>query len=465
MGFIDRPSADTTVAAPTPAWAVAQASARDCHVPSAFRSCRSSRLQRFPTQRADPEIRPSDGLRVCCTPQPAMGFTTFRTPCSVSRPSADPKVVDLAVHPGVVPCGEDPSKRSPPRQLSTMPSPRPVLSDAIAYTGWCALSPFRALPVRVSPRARTVPADLKAFFHRGVRCDARDVAEARSLDAPLGFGSTRSRCCRAFRARPVCWTFRLAARTASASPDPNVEGRQGVSALSGSCDPSAARSPKGRSQRVAVAPASPEGVASAALHHGPRRTGGVPVDPPREEVPPRRLPHPKAWACRRHRDASPKRLVRDPALAPKSGVRWFELVPTILPRSPAYLMVRPLAALTHARRRVRVRATRAHPEGCCVEPHTATPEGARRAASRGRHPEVDPWRLVAPASPASWRAGSGQTVIAFTGTAGTRSEDEVPPRSEDRNDRRRSAVGAVGPHIPPAVVIRRCTEVQRRDGP
>jgi hypothetical protein len=29
------------------------------------------------------------------------------------------------------------------------------------------------------------------------------------------------------------------------------------------------------------------------------------------------------------------------------------------------------------------------------------------------------------------------------------------PRSEDRNDRRRSAVGAVGPHIPPGVVIRR----------
>jgi hypothetical protein len=29
------------------------------------------------------------------------------------------------------------------------------------------------------------------------------------------------------------------------------------------------------------------------------------------------------------------------------------------------------------------------------------------------------------------------------------------PRSEDRIDRRRSAVGAVGPHIPPVVVIRR----------
>jgi hypothetical protein len=97
MGFIDRPSADTTVAASTPAWAVAQASVRDCHIPNVFRSCRSSRLQRFPPQRADPKTRPFDSLRVCCTPQPAMGFTTFRTPWSASRPSLDPKVVDLTV--------------------------------------------------------------------------------------------------------------------------------------------------------------------------------------------------------------------------------------------------------------------------------------------------------------------------------------------------------------------------------
>jgi hypothetical protein len=44
-----------------------------------------------------------------------MGFTKFRTPCAASRPCCDPKVVDLAVHPGIVPCGEDPTKRSPPR--------------------------------------------------------------------------------------------------------------------------------------------------------------------------------------------------------------------------------------------------------------------------------------------------------------------------------------------------------------
>jgi hypothetical protein len=52
---------------------------------------------------------------------------------------------------------------------------------------------------------------------------------------------------------------------------------------------------------------------------GPEGNGGMPVDPPREEVPPRRSRRPKTRGCRRDRDASPKRLVRDPALAPKSG--------------------------------------------------------------------------------------------------------------------------------------------------
>jgi hypothetical protein len=69
----------------------------------------------FLRSRPDPKIRPFDCPRVCCTPQPAMGFTTFRIPCAASRPRLDPKVVDLAVHPGIVPCGEDPTKPSPPR--------------------------------------------------------------------------------------------------------------------------------------------------------------------------------------------------------------------------------------------------------------------------------------------------------------------------------------------------------------
>jgi hypothetical protein len=44
-------------------------SARRCHPSSAFRPCRSSRLRRF---------APLGRLRVCCTPQPTMGFAMFQ---------------------------------------------------------------------------------------------------------------------------------------------------------------------------------------------------------------------------------------------------------------------------------------------------------------------------------------------------------------------------------------------------
>jgi hypothetical protein len=44
-------------------------SVRSCHLPDSFRPCRSSRLRRF---------SPLGTSRVCCNPQPTMGFATFR---------------------------------------------------------------------------------------------------------------------------------------------------------------------------------------------------------------------------------------------------------------------------------------------------------------------------------------------------------------------------------------------------
>jgi hypothetical protein len=183
--------------------------------------------------------------------------------------------------------------------------------------------------------------------------------------------------------------------------------------------------PEGTNCTIAVAPASPERAASAATTSGldAVASGSSPRGGSTASV-----SAPEGAGRRRHRDASPKRLVRDPALAPKSGVRWFELVLVILPRSPAYLMPRLLAAHAHARRRARLRATRAQPRRVLRR----TPRACSRRSTAWSEPwaspgRADPWRLVAPASPASWRAGSGQTVIVFTGTAETRSEDEVSP--------------------------------------
>src|SRR5204862_626119 len=121
---------------------------------------------------------------------------------------------------------------------------------------------------------------------------------------------------------------------------------------------------------------------------------------------------PKASGFRRHRDASPKRLVRDPALAPKSGGRWFELLPSVLPRLPAYMMERPLAADTRARRREHLRATRAHPRGMLRRTPLPIPEGLERRASRRRHPEVGPYGLVTPTISSKLEVpAQGQTVV------------------------------------------------------
>jgi hypothetical protein len=141
--------------------------------------------------------------------------------------------------------------------------------------------------------------------------------------------------------------------------------------------------------------------------------------------------HPKVCGCRRNRDASPKRLVRDPAPTPKSGGRWFELLPSVLPRLPAY-MRRDRSPQTFTPGGVPACAPLARPlpseEGAsCVEPVTRIPKDASSGRTGGA---TRRWALGG-----SWlrhlqQAGApaqGQTVVVFTGTAETRSEDEVSP--------------------------------------
>jgi hypothetical protein len=82
---------------PLPVQAVTQTSARDCQVPSVFRSCRSSRLQRFPPQPSrseDPLVRRSAGLL-----HPAAGHGVHQVSNSLPYLSEepDPKVVDPKV--------------------------------------------------------------------------------------------------------------------------------------------------------------------------------------------------------------------------------------------------------------------------------------------------------------------------------------------------------------------------------
>jgi hypothetical protein len=313
----------------------------------------------------------------------------------------------------------------------------------------CLLAVPSPCPLSCRHDARALPADLKALFHRGVRCEARDVAEARSLDAPLGFGSTRSDA--AARSRRPARAGRFASRSEPRGRPPTRtwgEGRVFRPCLA-PCDSRMAL-PKERTA-IAVAPARPEGRASAASASGldVDASGSLP-----ERSPTASVSTPEGAGRRRHRDASPKRLVRDPALAPKSGVRWFELVLVILPRLPAYLMPRPLAAHAHARRRVVCAPLAPTPKGAAPCP-SDSPGGASRGASRvptRRWTLGGSWlrHLQQAGGPARARQSS-----CSPGRPRLDPKTKPLPRSEDRNDQRRSAVGAVGPHIPLVVVIRR----------
>lgn len=336
-----------------------------------------------------------------------MGFTKFRTPW-----------LGLAAEPttrrswtrrswGVVPCGEYPSKRSPPRQPSTMPSPRLVLSDAIAFTGWRSLSPLepRSLACRHAALCCSRP---QGFLPPRSPLRSCDVAVARPLDAPLGFGSTRFRRCRAHRAAQLSLDVSPGGPNRFGVPRPERGGKAGCFGPVWLHATDVRLSPKGRPQSLALAPAPPEGDTSAALHNGPR--SGMPVDPPREEVH-RAGPTPEGvrlpTSSRRISEETRARpsarseerrpVVRAPSLRPSAVARVHE--------------ERPLAADVHTRRCARLRATRAHPrlrEGSVLRrTRHQSPEGLERWANRRHHPEVGPWRLVAPASPASWSAGSG----------------------------------------------------------
>jgi hypothetical protein len=232
LGFIDRPSVDTTVlrrlpSKPSPRLRIGTAKSRSCSalaVPPGFSGLlRSEQIRRSTRSTVRGFVAPRSR---------PWGSPRFGLPDSASQPSLRPEGRGPE-GPGIVPCGEDPSKRSPPRQPSTMPSPRLVLSDAVAYTGWRSLSPLepRSLPCHHGALHCSRP---QGFLPPRSPLRSRDVAVARRSMLPWALDRLVPDAAARIALPSSRWTFRLAARTASASPHPNVKGRQGVSALSGS---------------------------------------------------------------------------------------------------------------------------------------------------------------------------------------------------------------------------------------
>lgn len=140
--------------ASTPRRTEARRSARTCHRPRSFRPCRSSRLRR---------LSPLIGLRVCCAPQPTLGFTRFWT----SRPKP----------------------RRPPLWCDTLRSV-PLADSRVCVTTAVALSSLR-MTRRVLPPDR--PAlDLRALLRQRIRC-ARPVLPP--VDARCSHGLLDLLCC------------------------------------------------------------------------------------------------------------------------------------------------------------------------------------------------------------------------------------------------------------------------------
>jgi hypothetical protein len=370
----------------------------------------------------DPLVRWSAGLL-----HPAADHGVRHVSDSLTQPrsrASDPKVVDPKVHPGIFPCGEDPSKRSPPRQPSTMPSPRLVLSDAVAFTGWRSLSPFEPRPLACHHAAllRSRP---QGFLPPRSPLRSWDVAIPRPLDAPLGFGSTRSRRCRAHRAAQKALDIPPGGPNRFGVPSPEREGKAGCFGPVWLLATGIESSPKGRPCAIAVAPA---GLPKESPRPHPRRaTKGMPVDLPRREVH-RVGPHARRRSVS---DVIATHLRRD-SFATQS--RSEERRPVV--RAPS---LRP-SAVARVHDGETARRGHARPEACASARHSraprrmqrrtrlAKPEGLTRRASRRRHPEVGPWRLVTPTISSKLEVpAQGQTVVVLTGTAETRSEDEVSP--------------------------------------
>jgi len=316
MGFIDRPFADTTVLrphppGPSPRLRFGTATSRTCSVravPPGFNGF----LRRGQIRRSTP----STACGFVAPRNRPWGSPRFGLPDSASRPSLDPKVADPKVR----------------RESSPWRTPFEAFPSSTAFDhAVTARRPFGlgrvhrlACPLAVSSHARYRVATVRCsarrpqgFLPSRSPLQARDVSAARPLDAPLGFGSTRFPMLPRVSRRPD---------TLDVSP----------------CGPAASASPtrtsgEGKVFRPCLAPCDrrsivPEGTTVCGrggsgtfrrrhlgrIPHGPRRNRWDAGGSARRRIH-RVGPAPEGAGCRRDRDASPKRLVRDPVLTPKSG--------------------------------------------------------------------------------------------------------------------------------------------------
>jgi hypothetical protein len=452
LGFIDRPSVDTTVTAATPRLGrrpdFGSGLPRPEHVPL-LPFLPASAVSAAASRSEDPLVRRSAGLL-----HPAADHGVRQVselPGSASQPSRRPE--------GRGP--EGPGKSSPvAKTLRSVPllgsldhavtAPRPFGRGRVHRLG---VPSRRSSGTRLrvaTPRCTAF--DLRALLHRGVRCVRATLPSYDRSMLPWALDRPVSRRCRASR-RPAR-AGRFAWR-----PEPLRRPRTRTWGKAGCFGPvwlhatDGGFSPKGgprRSRWLRRLPKEqPRPHSTVALG-----TDGVPVDPPRGEVH-RVGPTPEGVRL----PTSSRRISEETRSRPSA--RSEERRPVV--RAPS---LRP-SAVARVHDGETARRGRSRPEAWPSARHSRAPSrdaasnpapSSRRTPAMGE-PEAPPGGgpLAARDSGVSSKLESRLRARQSSCSPGWPRLDPKTkplPRSEDRIDRRRSAVGAVGPHIPPWVVIR-----------
>jgi hypothetical protein len=166
--FKDRPSADTDAARPLP---VGQPRMRSAALRSEDATLRTRSALAVPP--GFDGLRRFDILRVCCTPQPAMGFATF--------PALNRSCSRASIHDSRLPLWRH-TLRSFSLDCSRTASPRPLPSRR-SISAWTPLAAWR----HATRVCQTSTAGLRALLHSRIRCGRLGVATESPPDAPLGF--------------------------------------------------------------------------------------------------------------------------------------------------------------------------------------------------------------------------------------------------------------------------------------
>ena len=336
------------------------------------------------------EDPPFDCLQVCCTLQPAVGFTTFQTPRSAFRLPATRRSWTRRSD-GVIPSGEDPSKLFPPRQPSTKPSPRVLLSESAAFTSWRAPSSFvvRPLPcchgaLRAQPTSRLCSTEESVAMAQRFRCVP--------LDAPMGFDIDAFRCCRAFPRRPDQLDVSPCERARVASPDPNVVGKAKCFGFVWLLASEARSHPRReRKESVACGSGASRRKRLGRIRRNPEGFQGCRWLDPEGKIHPVGPVAPEGARSPTNRIGSPKGPRCDSAHTPKGGTDGSSSCfpqPCAVTRAP---LRNPLAAdFRRPKAWSSARHSRPRPGGRCVEPFPWTPEGITAEGRVVRPPEGDP---------------------------------------------------------------------------